>query len=104
MLKTERLGFKKELKILKKIKLLQLKNNGGFPLIISAKMSNSIGEILMSYEGKDVFTKYNLQKSLEDPNQHKAFPINTLFDLGMQMTSQLEILHKLGFTHGDLKF
>lgn len=45
---------------MKKIKLLQIKNNGGFPLIISAKMSNSLGEILMSYEGKDIFTKFNL--------------------------------------------
>ena len=59
-LKTEKLGFKKELKILKKIKFLQLKDNGGFPLIVSAKMSNTLGEILMTYEGKDIFTKYDL--------------------------------------------
>jgi len=48
------------LKILKKIKFLQLKDNGGFPLIVSAKMSNSLGEILMTYEGKDIFTKFDL--------------------------------------------
>jgi hypothetical protein len=41
----------KELKILKKIKSLQLEDNGGFPVIISAKLSNTIGEILMSYAG-----------------------------------------------------
>lgn len=50
-LKTEKLGFKKELKILKKIKFLQLKDNGGFPMIVSAKMSTTLGEILMTYEG-----------------------------------------------------
>jgi len=36
------MGFKKELKILKKIKSLQLEDNGGFPVIISAKLSNTI--------------------------------------------------------------
>ena len=51
LLKKERMGFKKELKILKKIKSLQLEDNGGFPVIISAKLSNTIGEILMSYAG-----------------------------------------------------
>jgi len=50
-LKKERMGFKKELKILKKIMSLQLEDNGGFPVIISAKLSNTIGEILMSYAG-----------------------------------------------------
>lgn len=50
-LSREMNGFKKELKILKKIKHLELNQNGGFPEIISAKMSQSVGEIVMSYVG-----------------------------------------------------
>ena len=69
-MKKERDGFKKELKILKKIKQLELKNNGGFPVIFSAKISNTIGELLMSYVGGDLFEEYNIEKSLEDPKEH----------------------------------
>ena len=72
-LKKERTGFKKELKILKKIKSLDLKHNGGFPLIISAKLSNSLGEILMSYAGRDIFEVLDIQESLEDQRKHKCF-------------------------------
>ena len=60
------LSFKKELKLLKKIKSLDLKDNGGFPVILSAKLSNSLGEILMSYVGKDIFEVFDIQKSLDD--------------------------------------
>lgn len=84
--------------------MLELKNNGGFPLIISAKISNSMGELLMSFVGNDLFEEYNIQKSLEDPKQHKALDLKTISDIGIQTISQLEILHKLGFVHGDLKF
>mmetsp|Transcript_3089 Transcript_3089/g.4732 ORF Transcript_3089/g.4732 Transcript_3089/m.4732 type:complete len:265 (-) Transcript_3089:771-1565(-) len=98
------MGFKKELKILKKIKQLQLKDNGGFPVIVSAKLSTSLGEILMSFAGRDVFELLEIQKSLEDPRKHKKFDLRKLSDLGMQIVSQLEIIHKLGYTHGDLKF
>ncbi len=45
---------------MKKIKKLQLKDNAGFPLIISAKTTKSVGEILMTYEGMDIYTKFNL--------------------------------------------
>lgn len=65
-LRKERMGFKKELKLLKKIKSLDLKDNGGFPVILSAKLSNSLGEILMSYVGKDIFEVFDIQKSLDD--------------------------------------
>jgi hypothetical protein len=54
------MGFNKELKILKRIKSLDLKDNGGFPLIISAKFSNNLGEIMMSYCGKDLYEEYNI--------------------------------------------
>jgi hypothetical protein len=67
------MGFNKELKILKKIKSLDLKDNGGFPLIISAKFSNNLGEIMMSYCGKDLYEEYDIQQSLEDNSIHKNF-------------------------------
>ena len=38
-LRTDKVGFKKELKVLKKIKALDLENNGGFPVIIAAKLT-----------------------------------------------------------------
>jgi hypothetical protein len=60
------MGFKKELKILKKIKSLELENNGGYPIILSAKFSASLGEILMTYAGKDIFEIFEIHKSLED--------------------------------------
>lgn len=65
-MKREKVGFKKELKILKKIKCLNLENNGWFPVIISAKITNGLGEILMTYCGEDMFQLYEIQKSLED--------------------------------------
>ena len=65
-LQTESKGFKKELKILKKIKFLSLKKNGGFPLILSAKQSRTLGEILMTYVGNDIFDEFGLASSFED--------------------------------------
>jgi len=82
-LKKERSGFKKELKILKKIKSLELAHNGGFPVIISAKLSNTLGEILMSYAGPDIFDVFNIAQSLEDPASHKGLSLSEISDLGM---------------------
>ena len=45
-LRKDKEAFKKELKILKKIKLIGVQN-GGFPVILSAKLSNNIGEIII---------------------------------------------------------
>jgi len=57
----------KEVQILKKIKNLNLKHNGGFPMVISVKLSNSgVGEILMSYVGRNVHDVFNIQDSLQD--------------------------------------
>ena len=50
----------KELKLLKKIKSLKLLHNGGFPLLISAKLSNTLGELMMSYVGHDLFEEFNI--------------------------------------------
>ena len=46
--------------MLKKIKYLDLENNGGFPYIVSAKLSNTLGELMMSYVGKDLFEEFNI--------------------------------------------
>ena len=40
------------------IKSQHLDDNAGFPLILSTKMSKDLGEILMTYEGRDIFSKY----------------------------------------------
>ena len=40
--------------------MLDLENNGGFPVILSAKMSNTMGEILMSYIGGDLFEEFDI--------------------------------------------
>ena len=77
-MRQEKSGFKKELKILKNIKTLDLENNGGFPVVISAKMSNSIAEILMSYVGKDIFEIFNLQDSLEDYQNHQCLDLKNI--------------------------
>lgn len=77
------MGFKKELKILKKIKSLGLKDNGGFPVIISAKLSNTLGEILMTYAGKDIFDVYNIQQSLEDQIKHQCLSERQISKMGM---------------------
>lgn len=66
------------MKILKKIKSLELKDNGGFPVIMSAKLSNSLGEILMSYCGPDLFELLEIHKSLEDVSKHKPLPLKQI--------------------------
>lgn len=86
-MKKEKQGFKKELKILKKIKSLDLKNNGGFPVIISAKLSNTLGEIMMSYVGQDIFELFDIETSLNDHTKHKCMDIGQLSNIGMQILS-----------------
>lgn len=97
-------GFKKELKILKKIKHLQLKDNAGFPLVLSAKQSRSLGEIMMTFVGNNIFIEFNLASSFEDKLYHQRIELSKLSYIGIQIVSQLEVLHKLGMVHGDLKF
>lgn len=73
-------------------------------MIISAKVTSTLGEILMTYSGRNLFDLFDIGSSLEDAINHKPFTLKQLSDLGMQLTSQLEIIHQLGFTHGDIKF
>jgi hypothetical protein len=59
---------------------------------------------MMSHVGKDVFEHFQIHQSLEDSMLHNCFDNKRISLMGMQIVSQLEIIHKLGFTHGDLKF
>lgn len=67
-------------------------------------MSPTLGEIVMSYVGNDIFDVFNISQSLDDASTHIKLSHNEISDLGMQIVSQLEVLHKIGYTHGDLKF
>lgn len=60
--------FKKELKLLKRIKQLGLENNGGFPVLFSSKTSTVYGEIMMSFVGPTIQEKFALNLSMERPN------------------------------------
>lgn len=89
--------------ILKKIKKLRMEKNAQFPLILSAKVSRTTAEILLSYTGVDLYgyldinqcIALNLKLNNQDPDY-----VSTI---GVQITSQLEVLHRLGYTHGDIK-
>lgn len=56
-------------------------------MIISAKLSNSLGEILMTYAGKDIFEVLDIQESLEDSRKHKCLNLKKLSEMGMQIVS-----------------
>jgi hypothetical protein len=86
-LSKESNGFKKELKILKKIRSLDLEDNGGLPIIISAKLSPTLGEIVMSYVGNDIFNVFNISHSLDDASNHIKLSHSQISDLGMQIVS-----------------
>ena len=58
----------------------------------------------MTYSGNIIEDEFDPGPSLEDDFRHTPFTLKQLSDLGMQLVSQLEILHKLGYTHGDIKF
>lgn len=75
-LSNEKKGFKKELKVLKRIKQLDLQNNGGFPVILSAKISNSLGEIMMSHVGSNIYDFFKLQLDVNDNRLTRCFTID----------------------------
>jgi serine/threonine protein kinase len=86
-LDKERKGFKKELKILKRIKLLDLKDNGGFPVILSAKLSVNTGEIMMTYVGRDIFLEFEIDKGLDDLLLQNCFSLSMISKMGMHLAS-----------------
>lgn len=59
---------------------------------------------MMTYVGKDIFEHFGIYQSLEDSMLHNCFEIKRISKMGMQLVSQLEIIHRIGYTHGDLKF
>ena len=95
--------FRKELKLLKRIKRLGLENNGGFPVVLSAKTSNTYGEIMMSFVGPTIENKFGLNLSLEQSSICVPVGADQVFKMGFELVSQLEILHRLGYCHGDIK-
>lgn len=102
-LKKLKKSFKKDLKVLKKIKALHLKDNAGFPYILSAKISQNYGEILMSYTGQDIYGQFNLQNCMESNMKFAGTTFDRACQIGMQLLYQMEVLHFLGYVHGDLK-
>jgi hypothetical protein len=64
-----------------------VKDNGGFPLILSAKISDKLGEIMVSHAGKNIFDLYNIQNSLDNRDNHKGFDLKTISVFGMQIVS-----------------
>ena len=95
--------FRKELKLLKRIKMLGLENNGGFPVVLSAKTSNIHGEIMMSFVGPTLEQKFALNLSIEMPHKYVRIAEEQVFKLGFEVLAQLEVLHRLGYSHGDIK-
>lgn len=60
-------GFKREMKLLKKIKNLKVNKNGGFPVILSAKLTKKLGEIMMTHVGDDLLKSLGLHSGAEQP-------------------------------------
>lgn len=45
--------------------MLQLLENGGFPYLLSSKISKNYGEILMTFVGSDIFIHNKIENKLE---------------------------------------
>ena len=58
----------------------------------------------MTYSGGNIYDEFDIGVSLDNALLHKPFTLKKIGMIGMQLVSQLEILHKLGYTHGDIKF
>lgn len=63
-LETHEQCFKREIKILKRIKFLKLEKNAGFPIILSAKHSESYGELIISSPGCNIIPLLDLYESM----------------------------------------
>lgn len=58
----------------------------------------------MSYVGENLYKEFHLKQSFDNPRVIIKISYSILLKLGMDVISQLEILHKLGVVHNDLKF
>lgn len=83
--------------MLKKLKALKLPDNGRFPLVISAKLSNTYGEIMMTNKGKELIKKYNFEFE-----EFQGFPVETVRRFVLDMVDQIQIVHKIGFVNCNL--
>lgn len=84
-LNKDREGWKKELKILNRIKKMKLPNNGGFPVIFTSKVSDHIGEIMMSYIGQNIYDEFKLEKSFQDSILHQKVDQHKVLKIGTQL-------------------
>jgi len=46
---------------------------------------------------------YGIEMFFNNKNNHKQIMLKTISEIGLKIISQLEILHKLGYVHNDLK-
>jgi hypothetical protein len=83
---------------------LELKKNGNFPMLFSARWSANFGELLFSDVGKDLHQSLDIDEGLKDPKKHKCFSLQELSQVGMQLVSQLEIIHSLGHKFDNFSF
>ena len=52
--------------------MLQLIDNGGFPYLLSTKISKQYGEILMTFVGSDIFIQNKIENKLEKRGKCKG--------------------------------
>ena len=78
------------------LSVLKAQKSEGFPYLISAKCSETMGEILMTSLGPNLT---QLQRACSD----KAFSHGTVMKIGIQIIQRLELLHSLGYIHNDIK-
>jgi hypothetical protein len=86
-------GFQRELKIMKIFKLLRLKDNGRFPIIVSAKHANNYGEILMTSVGQDCYELFKIGEMLLGNKAINTLSLPELSRFAIMIVSQLELLH-----------
>jgi len=53
--------------------------------------------------GTDLFESRNIMNTLKSPANHVPMPFAELSALGIQIVSQLQVLHRLGYVHNDMK-
>jgi hypothetical protein len=56
----------------------------------------------MSDVGNDLYKTFKMHEISDDPSKRRCFSLQELAQMGIQLVSQLEILHHLGYTHSKL--
>lgn len=85
------------------IKTLKLSNNGNFPRILSSDITRTEGEIMMTHAGQQLHKKYGLPSNFSEPCLPGLVPISDIVHIARDIISQLEIIHKVGLIHGDIR-